>query len=60
MTILVRRPCDQAQLQSYLLGLEVLWPFQVAVYAGDVTAPHCVRGELQRISVEDEEDGNHI
>lgn len=38
MTIVVRRPSDEAQLESYLLGLEVLWPFQIAAFAGDATA----------------------
>lgn len=38
MTIVVKRPSDEAQLQSYLLGLEVLWPFQIAAIPGDATA----------------------
>lgn len=38
MTIVVRRPSDEAQLESFLLGLEVLWPFQIAAYAGNATA----------------------
>jgi len=38
MTIVVRRPSDEAQLESFLLGLEVLWPFQIAAFAGDATA----------------------
>lgn len=41
MTIVVQRPSDEAQLQSYLLGLEVLWPFQIASYAGDATEVEC-------------------
>ncbi|MDH1501412.1 hypothetical protein [Comamonas terrigena] len=37
MTIVVRRPSDEAQLESFLLGLEVLWPFQIVAYAGNAT-----------------------
>ncbi len=38
MTIVVQRPSNEAELESYLLGLEVLWPFQIAAFAGDATA----------------------
>jgi hypothetical protein len=41
MTLVVVRPLDEARLNSFLLGLEVLWPFQVAAFVGDATIIDC-------------------
>ncbi|MDH0051469.1 hypothetical protein [Comamonas terrigena] len=40
MTIVLECPVDEVQLESYRLGLEVLWPFQIWACAGDATINH--------------------
>ena len=54
ITIVVERPGDAARLQSYLLGLEILWPFQVAAFAGDATAPQFLQKESHEVGKDEQ------
>ena len=60
MTIVVQRPSDEAQLQSFLLGLEVLWPFQVATFAGDATGGRGDRNVEHEAATHEAIDGLHF